>query len=116
MLGVFWLAKNGSDLTILQVILFGCCSLDTFLAILVVLGTFASLHSESTDTVNYLQTEFSEKYVAFRRHGSKQLKMRLISLIPLHVKLGSVNYIDQMTPMTLFEFCIDQLINLLLCT
>lgn len=115
-LSLFAIIQNGFSLTLLQAILFGSTAVDCLLGIVVMCGSFARLHTESTDTVKYLQTEFLYRFTGAQRLGSKQIKRLLISLTQLQVNFGSVNYIDRMTPMTIFDFCMVQLTNLLLCT
>lgn len=115
-LSVFAILHNGYSLTTLQLILFACIGIDGFLAIIVICGAFARLHTKSTDTLKYLQTKFVCSYVTTKKSGFKGVKMTLASFTPLQVNFGSVNYIEKMTPMTMFDFCILQLMNLLLCT
>lgn len=112
-LSVFAILHNGYSLTTLQLILFACIGIDGFLAIIVICGAFARLHTKSTDTLKYLQTKF---VCSTKKSGFKGVKMTLASFTPLQVNFGSVNYIEKMMPMTKLDFCILQLMNLLLCT
>lgn len=110
----FALIRNGTNLTIMELNVFGCVSFDGFLAIAVIFRSFGQLHRESSNLVTYLKTKFlfeNNYVVAF---GTKSTKRFLLSLTPLKIKFGQVNFIEQMTPIVVLQYV--QLANLLLCT
>ncbi len=112
----FALIRNGVNLPIMEMALFCSVGFAGFVAIVVIFSAYGRLHQESYDLVEYLKTRFMCENIYARTGGIKLTKRFVISLRPVKVKLGQVNYVDQMTPIVMIDICFSQLANLLLCT
>lgn len=115
-IGAFAIINNGSEAITLQLIVFVLVIVNGIAVLLVIFGAFAKLSMESDDTLKYLKRRFLSDYYSSKGSSSKEIKRFVLSMAPLQVNFGSVNYIGQSTPILLVNFCIHLLQSLLLCT
>lgn len=115
-LSTFALVKNGTNTAPIEINLFGSAAMDGCYALVVIFGTFGRLHMETSNIVKYLQIRFMSENKNIRGYNLKLNKRLMLSLTPVKVQFGSVNFIDRMTPIVALDFCFVQLANLLLCT
>lgn len=91
----------------------GSAVLQSFACVVVGYGAFGGIYDDSTKTLKALRSvnirhEFDVTNIR------KTFKKSVMSLQLLKVKLGSVNFIDRLTPATLVDFFVSILVNLLL--
>ncbi|CAL8092348.1 unnamed protein product [Orchesella dallaii] len=104
--------SNGSNVTILQIIMFLNGGSNCFLVILIQIGAMAKLYGESTRVIQNLKKSVTQGEVSGKKQ--KWIERYLKSLTPLRVAVGSVNFIDELTPINLLNFCVNQIVSLLL--
>lgn len=102
----------GSGITLPQLMMLGLILLDAVLGIFIVFGTFGKVNQKSRDVL----VTVKEKVIpSFPRKGERKwLHKFWVSLPPLKVSVGDVNYVDNTTPLVLLEFSLGMLVSLLL--
>ncbi|CAL8128997.1 unnamed protein product [Orchesella dallaii] len=104
--------SNGTNVTVLQIFMFLNGGLNCFLVILIQIGAMAKLCGESSRVILDLKKSVGQREMSGRKR--KWIKSYLKSLTPLRVALGSTNFIDELTPINLLDFCVEQIVSLLL--
>ncbi|CAL8092351.1 unnamed protein product [Orchesella dallaii] len=102
----------GADVTVLQIFMFLNGGFNCFLIILIQIGAMANLYGESITTIKDLKKSAAQGKIGVRKR--KWVERYLKSLTPLKVAVGSVNFIDELTPINLLDFCVNQIVSLLL--
>lgn len=105
------LISNGSNVSIPHLFLFSSGLLNGFLGISVCFGTFGGVHGESLDTLAFLKSSIIPRVAPVEQ---KMLTKYVASLQPIKIRVGSVNYVDNMTPIVLLHFCFSQIVNLVM--
>ncbi len=73
-------------------------------------GNFGGIYCDSYELIGALRNP-----TFFRDRKRKVLHRRVVnSLKPFKIMIGSVNFIDQLTPFSFIEFCFDRVVDLLL--
>ncbi|CAL8098701.1 unnamed protein product [Orchesella dallaii] len=108
--------KMGSHVSPTHFLFFWCALVDALAAIIVIYGEFASLHTQSRLVLTMFRSQVIPTLTAAKFSSFKQKLIRkyVATFYPLNVQLGSVNFVDKMTPIVLLQFCVEQLANLLL--
>ncbi|CAL8128996.1 unnamed protein product [Orchesella dallaii] len=110
-IGNYALITLGRDAKVHELFLFVSTSADTFMTNIVYFGVLAKVYTNSEDAIGSVK----EKLKGMKEERRKKWARKYLrSLAPLKVAVGSVNYVDQLTPFHLFNFYIDQTVNLLL--
>ncbi|CAL8092342.1 unnamed protein product [Orchesella dallaii] len=104
--------SNGSNVTVLQLFQFLNGGSNCFLVILIQIGAMAKLYGESSMVIQNLKKSVTRRDMSGRKR--KWIQRYLKSLTPLRVAVGSVNFIDELTPINLLDFCVSQIVSLLL--
>jgi len=109
------LIANGSSVTFEQLFMFLNGGVNCFFIALVQLGAMAKLYGESSRVIRDVK-KLSQSATIIHPNilMEKWLKRYLKSLTPLVAKMGSVNFLDKLTPVTILNFCLVQIVNLLL--
>jgi len=110
---VFMLISRGDQLAFPELFLFSVSCIQTFLLIFVYFGFLARVYSYSNRTLGFLRDNVVPrmgKGGGLQKWGRKYV----YSLHPLKISLGSVNFVDQLTPINLFNFSLSQIVSLLL--
>lgn len=104
--------KFGFQITFPLLLLFIAVWMDGFIGITVVLGMFAKLHQNSKEVLVFIK----EKVIPGLSGRKERLRFGKIlnSFSSLKVRIGDVNYVDQLTPLRVVEFCCEQLVSTLL--
>ncbi|CAL8092345.1 unnamed protein product [Orchesella dallaii] len=111
-ISTYVMLSNGSNVTVLQMFQFLNGGSNCFLVILIQIGAMAKLYGESTRVIQNLKKSMTQREISGRKR--KWIQRYLKSLTPLRVAVGSVNFIDELTPITLLDFCVNQIVSLLL--
>ncbi|CAL8146823.1 unnamed protein product [Orchesella dallaii] len=110
-LGFYMLFTFGWSLPLPKIVLCMFCGVDCLLIIIVYCGVFGGLHSESEETLLL----FRKRFMPLLQGKNRRLKDRLVkSFQPLKVAIGVSNYVDKLTPLVMIQFCIDQIVSLML--
>ncbi|CAL8098707.1 unnamed protein product [Orchesella dallaii] len=108
--------KLGSDISVSHFLFFSCALVDALATIVVCYGQFGCLHTQSRSALTMITSQVIPK-VAIAKVPSIDLKLMkkyATSFYPLKVRLGSVNFVEKITPLVSLQFCVEQLVNLLL--
>ncbi|CAL8122138.1 unnamed protein product [Orchesella dallaii] len=120
-ISAYSLINLGSQLSIPHLILFSSILIINITAIVLLCGTLGLVHTESTITLAYLdktlitrlESEIGRSAV-FGKFNLKFIKRFVASLYVLKVRIGNANFVEKTTPMVVLEFCVEQIVNLLL--
>lgn len=97
-----------SEISIPQLLLFSLNAIDCFLAMLLCDGGFKAI-------VNNVSQNTLAKVTALSCVMRKPIMRRYVKSWPVaKIKLGSTNFYDRETPLNLIQFCISQVVGLLL--
>ncbi len=96
---------------ILQFVIMASALVQTYICLLVGYGIFGGLYDDSSQTLKAFK---SPNFNLGTRNERKVVTKLIYSLQPLKVMIGSVNFVDKLTPVTLIDFCIQQLVSILL--
>lgn len=109
---LYILVKFGTEAEVPLLILSVIQLSDGILGIYLVLGTFAKLHENSTEVLAFMKN----KLIPMLERRSDRMKVGKVvkSFSVLKVRLGEVNFVDKVTPLTVIEFCCQQLVSMLL--
>jgi hypothetical protein len=69
--------------------------------------------------VDSISSELLEKWRVLLGNTQQQVKLKrkqLKSCVPLRIKLGSTNFIEICTPLVILDFCVNQIVTLLLAS
>ncbi|CAL8122150.1 unnamed protein product [Orchesella dallaii] len=120
-ISTYVIISEGTQLNILHLIMFSCVLIDSIASIVLGFGTFGLVHTESTITLDVLKEKLIPRLEleAVRSTQVKYLKLKLVkkfvaSLYVLKVRIGNVNFVEKTTPITVLDFCLAQIVNLLL--
>ncbi|CAL8122224.1 unnamed protein product [Orchesella dallaii] len=118
-ISTYALISMGWHISIPHFILFSSALLDSIVADVFCFGAFAQVHSESSSTLVYLKKKFLpkmelEKRSLLKRGELKLLKKFVLSMYPLKVRIGGVNFVEKFTPIAILDFCVAQIVSLLL--
>lgn len=86
-----------------------CC----WLAIAAGVGTFGRVNGESKEALSLIYRKV-RLFPQVRRCDRQQLIKFMLSLQPLKIKVGYVNFVEKFTPIILLHFCVSQIVSLLL--
>ncbi|CAL8129001.1 unnamed protein product [Orchesella dallaii] len=111
-IGNYALLALGRNISLPELLMFLVISLDCVLANFVYFGIMANVYTYSNEALGKVR----ETVVLSATPGKMRKWSRrcLLTMKPIKVSVGSVNYIDQLTPIIFFDFCVGQTINLLL--
>ncbi|CAL8128789.1 unnamed protein product [Orchesella dallaii] len=104
--------SNGRSVTFQQLFMFLNGGLNCFLIIVIQFGAMSKLYGESVMTIQNVGKSLAQ--VTLDPNRSIWIRKYMRSLTPLKVSLGSVNFMDELTPINLLNFCLMQIVNLLL--
>ncbi|CAL8132758.1 unnamed protein product [Orchesella dallaii] len=111
-ISTYVMLSNGRNVTVLQLFMFLNGGSNCFLTILIQIGAMAKLYRESDKTIKELKRNLAKgKMIGMKCNW---IRRYLKSLTPLKVAVGSVNFIDELSPITLLDFCVNQIVSLLL--
>ncbi|CAL8122148.1 unnamed protein product [Orchesella dallaii] len=120
-ISAYALIHLGCQISIPHLILFFSLLVDCIVTIVLGFGAFALVHTESTVTIKYLKSLLipelelkSFQSVGIGRFQLKMMKTFVASLYILKVRIGNVNFVEKTTPITVLDFCLGQIVNLLL--
>ncbi len=111
-LGMFTLITSWDKLSFPQLLISGTGATESFAAILIFFGVFGRVYADSIKTIECLRT--SGIHVESDLESRKTVGKIVKSLQPLKIKIGSVNFVDRLTPVTFIDFCFGILVNMLL--
>lgn len=102
----------GSNISLPECPKFGVVLVDAVAIIVIVFGTFAKVNQKSHDVLGTIKEKVIPNFG--NKKAGRWLCKFLRSLHPLKVRLGDVNFVDNMTPLTFLDFSLGILVNLLL--
>lgn len=108
-IGMFAFITGRTEMSFMQFWIMGSAASQSYLCIIFGYGTFGKIFNDSYK----LLKAFSAVKVSMKEQN-KFYRKSVKSLQPLKVMLGSVNFVDQLTPIALIDFFLGILVNLLL--
>ncbi|CAL8122228.1 unnamed protein product [Orchesella dallaii] len=121
LLNSYVLACMGTQISIPHLILFSSALFDGICTDILCFGAFASVHSESSRLVAYMKGQLlpnleghSKNKPFSQKHKLKLIKKLVTSFYPIKVRIGAVNFVEKFTPIIMLNFCVAQIVNLLL--
>jgi len=112
-LSMYVLISRGTSLGLPELFMFSQASVNTFVVTLVFFTVSAMVNTESKAAIKYFHSKVVVNVNPAGR-GKRWGRKFFMSLPPLKVGLGSVNFVDKLTPITLFNFSFSQIVSLLL--
>lgn len=113
-IGIFALMTNWETANVFQFIVMTVGASQSFVGIMALFGTLGGIFVDSVKTIG----SFNTKRARVEWRGNlRQCKVHskiVKSLKPLKIKIGSVNFVDRLTPVTFIDFCFGILVNMLL--
>jgi len=109
---LFVIISLGSKMAVAEALIFSTGLIDSILALLLYTNIMGCLFAESKQTVCTLRECVSSNSVVLKDKKLLQKYLRTIS--PIKVYIGYANYFDELTPLNLFNFAVDQTVSLLL--
>ncbi|CAL8120934.1 unnamed protein product [Orchesella dallaii] len=108
----YTLISIGLQMTILQIAFFATCGQDGMVVTLYYTTVMGQMFASSKQVGECVRS----KALSMKMRASEQAWMRryVKSFRPIKCYLGHVNYIDELTPLNLLEFCINQTVSLLM--
>ncbi|CAL8148640.1 unnamed protein product [Orchesella dallaii] len=111
-ISLFALLHIGWEMSFSHWLLNFLTAIDTFLGILLVYGSYAKVCTNSRKIVMELKTRPPKD--CFLRKNMALLKRYVKSFPSLKIFFGSVNFLEELTPIVMLHFCLNQLVSLLL--
>lgn len=111
-IGLFAIITSWSFITVIQLLVLGTITIDSFIAMVICFGNFGRIYGESVKILAAFQLN-----IAGTRCCKSEfvLQRKLINcLMPTKIMIGSVNYFDKLTPITFLNFCFTLLVDMLL--
>ncbi len=100
-----------STMSIPQIFIMGSASYQVVICLFVGCGIFGGIYDDSIETLHAFRTA----NIQLETSKERKLCAKLVrSLCPIKVMIGSVNYIDKLEPITMSDFFLGMLVNLLL--
>lgn len=106
-ISLFALIRLSSALLPQQILIFGMCAVDSFIAMMYCYGLMASVYS----TAKSMSTRIGMMHHLQRNPWFSRF---FRSWPIIKIRLGSTNFIDEFTPLIVLNFSLSQLVNLLL--
>ncbi|CAL8122146.1 unnamed protein product [Orchesella dallaii] len=118
-ISTYAMISMGTQLSIPHVILFSCVLVNSLACIVLMIGAFALVHVESTRMFRYIKEKLIPNLETNCSSYSERCKVKVIkklvaSLYILKVRIGSVNFVEKTTPIAILDFCLAQIVSLLL--
>ncbi|CAL8122142.1 unnamed protein product [Orchesella dallaii] len=118
-ISTYVMISMGTQLSIPHVILFSCVLFNSLACIVLEFGAFGLVHVESTKLLRYIKEKLIPDLETNCKNSSERFKVKVVkklvvSLCILKVRIGSVNFVEKTTPMAILDFCLGQIVNLLL--
>ncbi len=116
-IGLYAIITSWSVLTNLQFFVLSMAALRSLVGFLLCYGNFGGLLQDSVQFIALLKKPENLDKGEMRTKNNIRLKNKLAqSLQPLKIKIGSVNYVEKLTPIMFIDFCFGVLVNMLLLT
>lgn len=114
-IGLYAIITSFSIIAPLQLLVLGSASSQAVIGFVLCFGNFGAIYDESQNILAGFRTrailsQFSSTQLTEYRFENKVAK----SIQPVKIKLGSVNFVDGMMPITFIDFCFGMLVNMLL--
>ncbi|CAL8136974.1 unnamed protein product [Orchesella dallaii] len=109
---LYALILMGSHASVPHILFFSSVVLLGLLVIVVCFGTFAGLHTQSTKLIVFLRKKVNLS--VWKPHKKRLIERYSWSLREIKVSIGQVNFVDKLTPVIMLNFCISQIVSLLL--
>lgn len=100
-----------TETNLVAFLVFGFMLVNAFIAVVVILGGLAQLFATSTKTLHRMRRHLSVTKVTKKRIQQQRF---LRSCSPLKVRLGSINFVDSLTPLNFVDFGNGLAVQLLL--
>jgi len=110
--GVYTLVEMGSKISTPEFMFFFSSGFDGLVVIIVYFTVMSKVNSGAEDAKKFMRRNVTARISETKLR--KWVRVYSKSLQPLRVCVGSVNYVDQLTPFTLLDFCVSQIVSLLL--
>ncbi|CAL8136344.1 unnamed protein product [Orchesella dallaii] len=112
---LYTLIYVGSDMSIPHLLFFTGAFMNALATNFICFGKFASLHTHSESVLEFVKRKpYAHLYFMKGKNGKKLTQRIVASLYPLKVYIGEVNFVEKLTPVILLEFCVGQVVSLLL--
>ncbi|CAL8135913.1 unnamed protein product [Orchesella dallaii] len=111
-ISVFMLISLGSNGTLPELILFGLCGFDGAIVLLVCNTLMGQIYSGSKQFRTKIKEHILSNQVLNKQR--KWTQRYLKSCAVLKCNIGDVNFIEELTPLVMIDFCINQIVSLLL--
>ncbi|CAL8098741.1 unnamed protein product [Orchesella dallaii] len=110
------LIKLGSGISVSHFLFFSCALVDSLATMVICYGQFGCLHTQSTSVLTIIRSQIIPNVASAKisYNDLKLMKKYVESFYPLKVQLGSVNFVEKITPLVSLQFCVEQLVNLLI--
>jgi len=110
--GAYILISMGPKLPLPDFTLFFFAWFDGMVVLVVYFTVMSKVNSEAQDALQYIGKFLTPRIS--NGNTKKWARVFLMSLKSLQVNIGSVNFVDKFTPVTLLDFCVGQIVSLLL--
>ncbi len=114
-IGLYALITSFEFVTPLQFLVLGAAASQAIFGMLICFGNFGGIYDDSLNILAGFRSR--SNFSDFGGGGLKEFRLQkkfVNSLQPVKIKLGSVNYVNRMMPITFIDFCFDILVNMLL--
>jgi len=121
-LSMYAMIRMGTAISLSNLLLFSCALVDSVATDVLMFGAFASVHTQSSVALAYLkESVIPQLHLDQHRSGEsrrrfelKVFKWAVVSLYPLKVRIGAVNFVEKITPIVMLNFFVEQITSLLL--
>jgi len=110
--GAYTLIVMGSNLSLPHFTQFFLSLLDGMIVLVICFTVLSKVNTGAEDALQFV-TGFVTPRISPRK-SQKWVQVFVKSLKPLQVNMGSVNFVDKLTPFTLLDFSVNQIVSLLL--
>ncbi len=109
------LISSWSLLGKVQFVILLCIIVEVSLGLVYCFGNFGGIYCDSKKLIGTLRNSTNiESRDPTRRENEKLRKKQVNSMRPFEIMIGSVNFIDQLTPFIFLDFCFKRVVDLLL--
>lgn len=109
--GLFALIRFSGELTWVHLLLVVTISQGALFFIVIVLGAMSGLHNESVRTIQIAKERIKIIMKRYERRWASRLQ---ITMVPLKISFGSVNFVDRLTTLVMLSSCISWTVSALL--
>ncbi len=114
-IGLYAIITSWSVMTNIQFLVLSAAASRALVGFMLCFGNFGGIYTDSLQFIYVLKNP--TKLVRGEMRTSNELKLQrklAQSIQPLKIRIGSVNYVDKLTPIRFIDFCFGILVNMLL--